>query len=210
MERLPSPNILLADRTPGDLRSELEAISQTGVCVNVTVMRDHLDVLRLLEHAGGNPKYDPPPVHLVLLDLDLPRVGGHALVRHIKSDPRTERIPVLVMAEPHRAEEAALAMACGAKRWLKKPLDPYELRMELKTAGDYWLRLLKRDKSDRRGERGLEGRHRYRRRAQIAGRKRGSPVIGRSWLARRPARLGARCELQYGRVVMAHGSPVVS
>jgi len=74
---------------------------------------------------------EPPDV--VLLDLDLPDLSGAEILRRLKEDPRTARIPVIVISADTREEQAERLLAAGARAYLTKPVEIAKL-MELARA----------------------------------------------------------------------------
>ena len=64
---------------------------------------------------------------LVLLDMHLPDISGLELLRHLKSDPNTADIPVVVVSADALSRETEEAMAAGATRYLTKPVSVAEL-----------------------------------------------------------------------------------
>src|SRR5260221_13842098 len=96
-----STEILLVEDNPGDVRLTREAFKEARVVNNLTVVGDGVEALRFLlrqdEHAHA------PTPHLILLDLNLPRMDGRQLLAAIKSDPALMRIPVVVLTTsgPH-------------------------------------------------------------------------------------------------------------
>ena len=64
---------------------------------------------------------------LVLLDMHLPDISGLELLRHLKSDPLTAGIPVVVVSADALAKETEEALAAGAIRYLTKPVSVAEL-----------------------------------------------------------------------------------
>ena len=99
-------------------------------------------VERAFERAGGTRFLSTPsgghglrlvreePPDVVLLDLDLPDVGGAEILRRLKEDPRTAPIPVIVISADTREEQAERLLAAGASAYLTKPVEINRL-MEL-------------------------------------------------------------------------------
>ena len=66
--------------------------------------------------------------HLILVDLDLADLSGFELCRHLKADPATAVVPVLLMSQTFAEEAARLqALAVGADDYLLQPIDPAKL-----------------------------------------------------------------------------------
>jgi two-component system cell cycle response regulator len=60
---------------------------------------------------------------LILLDLDLPDIGGAELCRRLKADPDTASIPIIVVTATRSTEAKMRALEAGADEFLSKPLD---------------------------------------------------------------------------------------
>jgi len=66
-------------------------------------------------------------VDLILLDLNMPQMNGFEFLQTLQTDPRYQRIPVLVISGEGREQEVSRALALGAKSYLTKPFPPREL-----------------------------------------------------------------------------------
>ena len=76
------------------------------------------------------------PIHLVLLDIMLPRLNGYDVCRTLKCQPSTADIPVIVFTATE-AQQQRLADRCievGVADWIKKPFDTKELLMKIRHA----------------------------------------------------------------------------
>jgi CheY-like chemotaxis protein/two-component sensor histidine kinase len=65
--------------------------------------------------------------HLILLDMHLPDISGLELLRHLKADPATASIPVVVVSADATAQQIDAALDAGAARYLTKPVQVAEL-----------------------------------------------------------------------------------
>jgi DNA-binding response OmpR family regulator len=67
---------------------------------------------------------DPLP-DLVLLDVMLPRIDGFALLRKLRADPRTSKLPVVIVSSFDRHKDVARGLELGADDYIVKPLMEY-------------------------------------------------------------------------------------
>jgi CheY-like chemotaxis protein len=76
-----------------------------------------------------------------LLDLKLPRVSGHQVLRAIKSDPRTRSIPVVVLTSSAQDRDLVECYRSGTNSYIQKPVDLQKFQDTVRDFGTYWLRV---------------------------------------------------------------------
>jgi twitching motility two-component system response regulator PilH len=79
------------------------------------------DGVEALEHIQ---QYSPD---LVIMDIVMPRMNGYELCRHIKSDPKTKDIPVVMCSSKGEEFDRYWGMKQGADAYIAKPFQPVEL-----------------------------------------------------------------------------------
>ncbi len=115
---------LLEGRSPSDLRFATDG-------------QDLLDYL-LRRGAHLDPVGSPRPA-LIVLDLQLPKLGGIEAVRSIKSNPELRRIPVVALTDDGDPEAVAAAYDAGVNTYLAKPVTFLALVKLMKVFTAYWL-----------------------------------------------------------------------
>ena len=90
-----------------------------------------LEGYQVIEAAYGQAGYadaisEKP--NIILLDLNMPIKDGFQVLHKLKSNPETERIPVIVLTARIDAESERRCMAAGATDYIKKPWGPAELQ----------------------------------------------------------------------------------
>ena len=78
-----------------------------------------------VEYLFNGPQ--PPPVDVVLMDLQMPEMDGHQATRKIRSDPRFSDLPILAMTAHATMEERQRCLAEGMNDHISKPIDPVPL-----------------------------------------------------------------------------------
>ena len=117
--------ILLAEDNPGDVLLFREAMKSRGVSCNVVVAEDGQKAIALLENASaGQPEFAP---HLIVLDINLPKYNGDAVLRHVRRQPLFDRVPVIVLTSSPSPADRAAALALGANLYLQKSSDLAQL-----------------------------------------------------------------------------------
>ncbi len=93
-----------------------------------------------MQYVRGQPPYqDKPRPDLILLDLKLPYMSGHEVLRAIKSDPRLHRIPVVVLTTSDAESDRLKAYDRYANSYLVKPVDFEKFHRMVKELQMYWL-----------------------------------------------------------------------
>jgi two-component system response regulator len=113
--------VLLVDDDPGDIALISEAFIAHGPAIRLHVAGDGIEALDFLRREGSNA--DGPRPDLVLLDLNMPRMGGRELLSVIKSDIDLTTIPVVMFSTSDRADDIAASYSHHANAYVTKPLD---------------------------------------------------------------------------------------
>jgi len=134
--------ILLVEDNSSDEKLTLLAFKKCGVSNEVVVARDGEEALDYLfgtgSHAGRDTRVVPT---VVLLDLGLPRIDGHEVLRRIRADARTKLLPVVILTSSKEDEDVARGYALGANAYVRKPVDFVEFSQAARTLGLFWLLL---------------------------------------------------------------------
>lgn len=137
-----SEEVLLVEDDPADAELTLMAIGKEKLTTNVHVVRDGAEALDFIFCRGpyAERTFDRPP-KLILLDLKLPKVSGHQVLRAIKSDPRARSIPVVVLTSSVQDRDLVECYRSGTNSYIQKPVDLQEFQDTIRDFGTYWLRI---------------------------------------------------------------------
>ena len=130
------PIILLVEDNPDDEALTLRAFKRSNIRNEVVVMRDGAEVLAYLFDGNGNARPSPA---LILLDLNLPKVGGLEVLRRMRADERTQMIPVVVLTSSKLEEDILDSYRNGANAYVRKPVRFSDFTEAIKTLGVFWL-----------------------------------------------------------------------
>jgi CheY-like chemotaxis protein len=111
------PSILLVEDNRADVALVEHAFSEAGVAARFTRATDAPQAFRYLLMA----RVQPPD--LIILDLNLPVIGGHSLLREFKAHPPWNAVPVIVFSTSDLDHDIVHAMELGAAEYLVKSGD---------------------------------------------------------------------------------------
>jgi two-component system response regulator len=133
-------DILLVEDNPNDVMLTLQAFKDARMENSVQVARDGVEAL---DYVFGTELDTTRPVpkkpRLILLDLKLPRLDGHEVLKRIKNDPRTRMIPVVVLTSSIEERDVMQSYESGVNSYIVKPVDFEQFIRATRGIGDYWL-----------------------------------------------------------------------
>jgi two-component system response regulator len=139
---MPSPEVLIVEDNPDDLELALHALHRGRVAHRVEVARDGAEALDYLFGRGPFEQADDGDLpRVVLLDVKLPLVDGIEVLRELKADQRTRRIPVVMMTSSAEDRDLAACYELGANSYVVKPVDIEQFFQAVQQVGLYWLAL---------------------------------------------------------------------
>jgi two-component system response regulator len=132
--------ILLVEDRADDVELTMRAFERANVVNEIVVAGDGEDAINYLfamgRHVGREPKVMP---QVVLLDLNLPKVDGLGVLRRMRADERTRRIPVVIMTSSNEERDVIRGYDLGANSFVRKPVDFIQFVEAAKLLGLYWL-----------------------------------------------------------------------
>jgi two-component system response regulator len=137
-----SIEILLVEDNPDDLELALHALEKGHVANRIEVVRDGAEALDFIFCTGDYSQRDQSNgPRIVLLDLKLPKVDGLQVLRRLKSDPRTQAIPVIMMTSSREERDIVESYRLGVNSYIVKPVDFEQFLQAVHQIGLYWLLL---------------------------------------------------------------------
>lgn len=132
--------ILIADDDPDDQMFIREAFEDLGLECSLKFAVDGQDLLDYLHHdcAWVDPKASPRP-HLILLDLNMPRVDGREALRQIKANPELKNIPVVMFTTSKHDVDILQCYRAHANSYVTKPTTFEGLMKFVEVLTRYWL-----------------------------------------------------------------------
>jgi two-component system, response regulator len=132
--------ILLVEDNPSDIGLTQRAFAKSNIANELVVVEDGQEALDYLFGSGqytGRDLNELPA--LILLDLKLPRVAGADVLRQIRADERTSRLPVVILTTSKEEQDIAQSYDLRANSYIRKPVDFTKFVEAIQHMGLYWL-----------------------------------------------------------------------
>ena len=132
--------ILLVEDNANDEELTLRALRKSNIANEVVVTRDGSEAL---DYLFGRAQFETRDVtslpQVVLLDLNLPKIGGLDVLRAIRADDRTKFLPVVILTSSREDKDLAAGYSLGANSYIVKPVDFSQFSDSVRQLGLYWL-----------------------------------------------------------------------
>jgi two-component system, response regulator len=132
--------VLLVEDNPTDAELCMLALQERKLANKLVWVKDGAEALDFIfgtgEYAGRDCENIPK---VILLDLRLPKVDGLEVLRRIKADERTRKIPVVIMTSSKEDRDVVASYELGANSFISKPVDFDEFSKVVAELGMYWL-----------------------------------------------------------------------
>ncbi len=132
--------ILLVEDKLEDIEITRRAFAKGHVRNDLYVVRDGQEALDYLYHRGRfqDPESSPRP-GMVLLDLNLPKVGGMEVLQQIKQDEHLRTIPIIVLTVSPREEDIIQSYKLGVNTYIQKPVEFENFMRVVNVIQEYWV-----------------------------------------------------------------------
>ncbi|MDO8292403.1 MAG: response regulator [Gallionella sp.] len=132
--------ILLVEDNPTDAELAIVALKERNLANKLVWVKDGAEALDFLFATGTYAKRNiEKPPKVVLLDLRLPKVDGLEVLRRLKADEQTKRIPVVVLTSSKEDRDVAECYSLGVNSYISKPVEFDEFAKVVSELGLYWL-----------------------------------------------------------------------
>ena len=139
MQQFEQIEILLVEDNPLDAELTMRSLEGGKVANHITWVKDGAEALDYLFRQGQYANRGEAMPRLVLLDLKMPKVDGIEVLKVVKADERTRRIPVVVMTSSQEQSDVVQTYDLGVNSYVVKPVDFTALADVIRQAGYYWL-----------------------------------------------------------------------
>lgn len=132
--------IMLVEDNPDDEMLILRSLRKFNIRNNIIVVRDGAEALDYLFATGAysDRAYTQLP-QIILLDLNLPKIGGLDVLKQIRANAQTKLIPVVILTSSKEEQDLIQGYNSGANSYVCKPVDFEQFNKAVEELGVYWL-----------------------------------------------------------------------
>lgn len=128
--------ILLVEDSEEDAELASRALQQGNALNEIVLVRDGVEALDYLFGTAGRVEAESKPMPaLILLDLNLPTIGGLALLRRLRDEELTRRVPIVILTGSRTERDIASSHDLGANRFIVKPITFKKLSVAARQLG---------------------------------------------------------------------------
>ena len=132
------PDVLLIEDSEHDAELTLRVLQRYEFARSVVWVRDGVEALEYVFGSAEQPMLMADP-RVVLLDIKMPRMDGHQVLRRIKGDPRSRHIPVVILSSSRVDRDINESFSDGANSYVVKPVNFDEFSETVRQISAYWL-----------------------------------------------------------------------
>ena len=131
-------NILLVEDDEVDVMNVKRAFKKNNITNPLYVASNGLEALKMLRSTGGQSPIVPDKRRLILLDLNMPRMGGLEFLQELRKDPELKAIPVVVLTTSNQDQDRLEAYQLNVAGYLLKPVIFSNFVETMATLNKYW------------------------------------------------------------------------
>lgn len=132
--------ILLVEDNPDDELLTLRALKKNNIGNNLVIVRDGAEALDFLFGTGAYTGRDTSNLpQIILLDLNLPKIGGLDVLRRIRETQSMRLLPVVILTSSKEEQDLINGYSLGANSYIRKPVDFNQFIEAVHQLGLYWL-----------------------------------------------------------------------
>lgn len=133
--------ILLVEDNPSDVKLTQRAFKKSNLSNELVVAGDGEEALDYLFGRDSEGVYRRSLPVLILLDIKLPKIDGLEVLARIRSEERTQMLPVVILTSSREQEDVVKSYQLGVNSYIRKPVDFNQFVDAVQQMGLYWLAL---------------------------------------------------------------------
>ena len=133
-------HILLVEDNEGDIMLTTEAMHEARIANTISVVKDGWRALQYLEKKGEYVNATSPD--MVLLDVNLPKMNGHEVLKSIKSNEKIMHIPVIMLTTSSSERDVLMSYQNHANCYITKPVEVSDFMKVVSSIEHFWISIV--------------------------------------------------------------------
>ena len=136
--------VLLVEDNPGDVDLIRDSLQTATPRLDITVVGDGAEAVDYLFHRHQySDDIDAPLPDFVLLDLNLPKLSGHEVLKEARKSTDLRTLPIIIITSSDSQPDIVMSYALGANCYVTKPGELDAFQSTMRAVGDFWCRVAK-------------------------------------------------------------------
>jgi two-component system response regulator len=132
MSRYRPVRVLVVEDSPDDVAIAQRAFGRSAIANELLLARDGQEAVDAVMEEGVEPD-------LILLDIKLPRLNGHDVLRRVRAQERFAALPIVMLTASQRDEDVLESYRLGANSYIQKPVAFDQFQAILEVFARYWF-----------------------------------------------------------------------
>lgn len=133
-------DILIVEDNPYDAELTVRTLKKQNLSYQIFVAENGAEALDFIFcRKKFSNRNSLKPLKVIFLDLKLPKVNGLEVLKEIKSNPDTKKLPVVIITSSREDQDIKAAYELGANGYVVKPLDFDSFLLAIGKMSSYWL-----------------------------------------------------------------------
>lgn len=133
-------HILLVEDNAGDILLTTEALSEGKIANTISVVKDGWEAIQYLEKKENYKGVQSPD--LIILDVNLPKLNGHEVVKYVKTNPALKTIPVIMLTTSTSPNDSSKSVENMADCFISKPVDAKDFLKVIASIENFWISII--------------------------------------------------------------------
>ncbi|HET8864128.1 MAG TPA: response regulator [Gracilimonas sp.] len=133
-------HILLVEDNEGDIVLTTEALNEGKIKNSYSIVRDGWEAIQYLEKNEGYEDAQEPD--LILLDINLPKMNGHKVLKHIKNHKDLKHIPVIMLTTSSDEADVIKSYENHSNCYITKPVDINSFLEVIASIENFWISIV--------------------------------------------------------------------
>lgn len=129
-------DVLLVEDNEGDILLTTEALKEGNIINSVSVVRDGWEAMNLLLKKGEYSTFSTPD--LILLDINLPKLNGHEVLKQIRAEEDLRHIPIIMLSTSSSQDDILKCYKNYANCFISKPVDAEDFINLISSIKEFW------------------------------------------------------------------------